>query len=159
MVWAKTPLFNSRLQLVCPTMELFHVYKKALEVVWRTPHLFFPFLAPLMHSFYKKSKVKSKPHLKQIEIVFSTCAPASCECQGPEPSSEFDFILWILPPCGTSLDHVYLHLDCLFISEPRVCLATFVSYSFGMSSFLCINLLQEKRLGLVSRESTCFPAR
>jgi hypothetical protein len=50
------------------------VYKKGMEVVYRTPELFYPFLAPLLHSFFGKSKVRSKPVLKQIEICLSVCA-------------------------------------------------------------------------------------
>ena len=55
-------------------MELFHTYKKAQEVAFRAPEFFYPFLAPLLHIFYHKSKVRSKPHLKQIEICFTICA-------------------------------------------------------------------------------------
>jgi len=55
-------------------MELFHTYKKAQEVAFRAPEFFYPFLAPLLHVFYPKSKVRSKPHLKQIEICFTICA-------------------------------------------------------------------------------------
>ena len=36
-------------------------------------HLLLPFLAPLKHAFYPDSKVKQKPHLKEIEIVFTAC--------------------------------------------------------------------------------------
>jgi hypothetical protein len=54
-------------------MELFHVYKKCLESIWREPVFFYPFLAPLKHAFYPDSKVKQKPHLKEIEIVFTAC--------------------------------------------------------------------------------------
>jgi len=55
-------------------MELFHTYKRAQEVAFRAPEFFYPFLAPLLRVFYPKSKVRGKPHLKQIEICFTSCA-------------------------------------------------------------------------------------
>jgi hypothetical protein len=55
-------------------MELFHIYKKCLESIWREPVFFYPFLGPLKHAFYPESKVKQKPHLKEIEIIFSSCS-------------------------------------------------------------------------------------
>ena len=73
MIWSKIPLLAPRARMVCPTMELFHVYKKCLESIWREPVFFYPFLAPLKHAFYPDSKVKVKPHLKEIEIVFTAC--------------------------------------------------------------------------------------
>jgi hypothetical protein len=71
MIWAKDPIFQAGARFICPTMELFHIYKKGIEVLWREPIFFFPFIAPLMHRFYPESKVLSKPKLKQMEIVFT----------------------------------------------------------------------------------------
>ena len=76
MLWSKVPLFRPLARMVCPTMEMFHVYKKTLESIWREPVFFFPFIAPLKHAFYPDSKVKQKPHLKGIEIVFTACTLA-----------------------------------------------------------------------------------
>jgi hypothetical protein len=73
-VWSSPPLFNPRVRFVCPTFELFHVYKKSLEVIWREPSLFFTFFAPLEHCFYPESGVRSGVHLKQIEIIFTASA-------------------------------------------------------------------------------------
>jgi hypothetical protein len=73
MVYSKEPLLAPRARLVCPTMELFHIYNKCLHSIWADPLFFFPYIAPLKHAFYPESKVKSKPHLKEIEIVFTTC--------------------------------------------------------------------------------------
>jgi hypothetical protein len=71
MIWSQTPIFQAGARFVCPTMELFHIYKKGIEVLWREPIFFFPFIAPLMHRFYPQSKVLPKPKLKQMEIVFT----------------------------------------------------------------------------------------
>jgi hypothetical protein len=74
MLWSKVPIFNSLARFVCPVMELFHIYKMSLHVTWRDSCLFYPFLGPLEHFFYPEGKVKVKPHLKQIEIVFTSLA-------------------------------------------------------------------------------------
>jgi hypothetical protein len=73
MLWAKDKLLSPRARLVCPTMELFHVYNKCLHSTWAEPLFFFPYIAPLKHLFFPESKVKCKPHLKEIEIVFTSC--------------------------------------------------------------------------------------
>jgi hypothetical protein len=73
MLWSKIPLLSARARLVCPTMELFHIYKNCLESIWREPIFFYPFLGPLKHAFYPESKVKQKPRLKEIEIIFTSC--------------------------------------------------------------------------------------
>jgi hypothetical protein len=73
MLWARDKLLSPRARLVCPTMEPFHVYNKCLHAIWAEPCFFFPFIAPLKHIFFPESKVMCTPHLKEIEIVFTTC--------------------------------------------------------------------------------------
>jgi hypothetical protein len=73
MIWSKQPLLSARARLVCPTMELFHIYNKCLHAIWADPLFFYPYIAPLKHSFYPDSSVRCKPHLKEIEIVFTAC--------------------------------------------------------------------------------------
>jgi hypothetical protein len=74
MLWSKVPIFKSLARFVCPVMELFHIYKMSLQVTWRDSCLFYPFIAPLEHSFFPEGGVRVKPHLKQIEIVFTSLA-------------------------------------------------------------------------------------
>ena len=73
MLWSKVPLFSNLAKAVCPTMELFHVYKNCLESIWRDPVFFYALIAPLKHAFFPDSKVKIKPKLKEIEITFTAC--------------------------------------------------------------------------------------
>lgn len=73
MIWGRTQLFNPEIRRICMFLDMFHVYKKMLENIWRQPELYRTFIAPLMHSFYPNSKVAKTGRLKQIELILTCC--------------------------------------------------------------------------------------
>ncbi len=51
-------------------LEFFHPYKHACEIIWKSPHFFHSFFAPLVHALHPKATVSTKPKLKLIECHF-----------------------------------------------------------------------------------------
>ena len=51
-------------------LEFFHPYKHACEIIWKSPHFFPSFFAPLVHHLHPESTVSIKPKLKTIECYF-----------------------------------------------------------------------------------------
>ena len=100
MVWSKSSLFNRNIRQICPFMDLFHIYKKMNEAIWRMPQFFEPFIAPLMHEFYPKSKVFRKTNLKQIEITLTACRLVYPELQ--------QLLLEVQKSCTCSITRVHL---------------------------------------------------
>ena len=81
MVWASNNFLGGRIRIACPVMEMWHVYKKLLEDIWKTPELFYTFWAPLAHCFYPDSAVFVKPKLKMIESYFTAIRLVWGECR------------------------------------------------------------------------------